>query len=91
MAEAHAISRVQQQLISRVTDGMRTEQLPPPSAAILRLFSGQAATRIAEINLEILGSHAVVGGASAGLGGVVPPEPAELLTRTPGWSTAGRS
>jgi len=73
VAEAHAISRIQQQLISRVTDGMRTEQLPPPAAAILRLFSGQAATRIAEINLEVLGSHAVVGGASGGPGGVVPP------------------
>jgi len=39
----------------------------------LRLFGGQAATRIAEINLEVLGSYAVVGGTSGGLGGVVPP------------------
>jgi alkylation response protein AidB-like acyl-CoA dehydrogenase len=73
VAEAHAISRIQQQLISRVTDGMRTEHLPPPAAAIMRLFGGQAATRIAEINIEILGSQAVVGGASGGPGGVVPP------------------
>lgn len=58
-AEAHAISRVQQQLISRVTEGMRTQQLPPPSAAIMRLFAGQSSTRIAEIGVEILGSHAV--------------------------------
>jgi alkylation response protein AidB-like acyl-CoA dehydrogenase len=67
VAEAHAISRIQQQLISRVTDGMRTEQLPPPAAAIMRLFGGQAATRIAEINLEILGSHAVAADDNAGL------------------------
>ena len=67
VAEAHAISRIQQQLISRVTDGMRTEQLPPPAAAIMRLFGGQAATRIAEINVEILGSHAVVADDNAGL------------------------
>ena len=68
VAEAHALSRVQQQLIARVTEGMRTQQLPPPAAAILRLFGGQAATRIAEINLEVLGSQAVVGGASGGPG-----------------------
>ena len=67
VAEAHAISRIQQQLISRVTDGMRTEQLPPPAAAILRLFSGQAATRIAEINLEVFGSNAVVSDSDHGL------------------------
>ncbi len=67
VAEAHAIARIQQQLISRVTDGMRTEQLPPPGAAIMRLFGGQAATRIAEINVEILGSQAVVADDNAGL------------------------
>jgi hypothetical protein len=49
VAEAHAISRIQQQLISRVTDGMRAQQLPPPAAAIMRLFAGQASTRLAEI------------------------------------------
>ena len=59
VAEAHAMARIQQQLISRVTDGMRTQQLPPPAAAIMRLFAGQASTRIAEIGVEVLGSHAV--------------------------------
>jgi alkylation response protein AidB-like acyl-CoA dehydrogenase len=68
VAEAHAIARIQQQLISRVTDGMRTQQLPPPAAAIMRLFAGQASTRLAEIGVEILGSHAVAGGASGGHG-----------------------
>jgi len=58
VAEAHAISRVQQQLISRIADGMRTEQLPAPAAAITRLYAGQASTRLAEIGIEILGSHA---------------------------------
>jgi hypothetical protein len=61
VAEAHAIARIQQQLISRVTDGMRTQQLPPPAAAIMRLYAGQASTRLAEIGVEILGSHAVAG------------------------------
>ena len=68
VAEAHTIGRIQQQLISRVTDGMRTQQLPPPAAAIMRLFAGQASTRIAEIGVEILGSHAVAGGEALGYG-----------------------
>jgi alkylation response protein AidB-like acyl-CoA dehydrogenase len=68
VAEAHAISRIQQQLISRVTDGMRTQQLPPPAAAIMRLFAGQASTRLAEIGIEILGSHAVAGSVADGQG-----------------------
>src|SRR5579859_7097227 len=51
VAEAHAIARIQQQLISRVTDGMRTQQLPPPAAAIMRLYAGQASTRLAEIGV----------------------------------------
>jgi alkylation response protein AidB-like acyl-CoA dehydrogenase len=68
VAEVHAIGRIQQQLISRVTDGMRTQQLPPPAAAIMRLFAGQASTRIAEIGVEIMGSHAVVADDGEGLG-----------------------
>jgi len=34
VAEAHAIGRVQQQLIERITAGIRSQQLPAPSAAI---------------------------------------------------------
>ncbi len=68
VAEAHTIGRIQQQLISRVTDGMRTQQLPPPAAAIMRLFAGQASTRIAEIGVEILGSHAVASARARDLG-----------------------
>ncbi|HTX29317.1 MAG TPA: acyl-CoA dehydrogenase family protein [Streptosporangiaceae bacterium] len=67
-AEAHAIVRVQQQLISRVTDGMRTQQLPPPAAAIMRLYAGQASTRLAEIGVEILGSHAAASDDGQGVG-----------------------
>jgi alkylation response protein AidB-like acyl-CoA dehydrogenase len=58
VAEAHAIGRIQQQLIGRISAGMRSEQLPPPSAAIMRLFGGESATRLAEIGVEIMGSHA---------------------------------
>jgi alkylation response protein AidB-like acyl-CoA dehydrogenase len=61
VAEAHAMGRVQQQLIARVTAGMRAEQLPPPATAITRLFSGESASRLAEIGVEIMGPDAVVG------------------------------
>jgi alkylation response protein AidB-like acyl-CoA dehydrogenase len=61
VAEAHAIGRVQQQLIGRITAGMRTEQLPPPATAITRLFSGESASRLAEIGVEVMGPHAVAG------------------------------
>ena len=81
VAEAHAISRIQQQLISRVTDGMRTEQLPPPAAAIMRLFAGQASTRLAEIGVEVLGSHAVAGGPGPGLWPELPDAPGRIAWR----------
>jgi alkylation response protein AidB-like acyl-CoA dehydrogenase len=67
VAEAHAIGRVQQHLIARIGDGMRTEQLPPPASAITRLFSGESASRLAEIGVEILGPDAVTG-AHTGVG-----------------------
>jgi alkylation response protein AidB-like acyl-CoA dehydrogenase len=61
VAEAHAIGRVQQQLIERITAGIRSEQLPPPSAAIGRLFGGESGSRLAEIGVEVLGSHTGAG------------------------------
>jgi alkylation response protein AidB-like acyl-CoA dehydrogenase len=61
VAEAHAISRVQQQLIGRITAGMQAEQLPPPATAITRLFSGESASRLAEIGVEVMGPDAVAG------------------------------
>ncbi len=61
VAEAHAIGRVQQQLIERITAGIRSEQLPPPSAAIGRLFGGESGSRLAEIGVEVPGSPAAAG------------------------------
>jgi len=61
VAEAHAISRVQRQLVDRVAAGIRSEQLPPPAAAIGWLFAGQTTSRLAEIGVEILGPIAVTG------------------------------
>ena len=73
VGEAHAISVVQGQLADRVAAGIRTQQLPPPSAAIGRLFGGECGTRLAEIGIEIMGSHAVVGGTSEGSGALEGP------------------
>ena len=42
VAEAHLLSRVQEQLIGRVAAGMRAQQLPPPAGAIIRLFAGMS-------------------------------------------------
>ena len=61
VAEAHAISRVQRQLVDRVAEGMRSGQLPPPSAAIGWLLSGETTSRLAELGVEILGTLAVAG------------------------------
>jgi len=90
VAEAHAIGRVQQQLIERITAGIRSEQLPPPSAAIGRLFGGESGSRLAEIGVEVLGSHAVVGEASGGLGGAAAGGQASRVV-PPGGSRAGEA
>jgi alkylation response protein AidB-like acyl-CoA dehydrogenase len=59
IAETHVINKVQEHLIERVVTGMRTEQLPASSGAIIRLFSGDATTKRAEIALEVAGTQAV--------------------------------
>jgi len=60
VAESHVIAKVQQHLIDRVVAGMRTDSLPPPSGSLIRLFSGESASRRAEIGIEIAGPHGVV-------------------------------
>ena len=62
IAEAHSLTRVQQHLITRVMAGLRSEQLPPASAAVIRLFGGDSTSRRAEIGLEVAGSHAAAAG-----------------------------
>jgi alkylation response protein AidB-like acyl-CoA dehydrogenase len=62
IAEAHTLTRVQQQLINRVVTGMRSDQMPPAAAAVIRLFGGDSASRRAEIGLEVAGAHAAAAG-----------------------------
>jgi len=61
VAESHLLARVQEHLIDRVVAGMQAGQLPPAAGAIIRLFSGESATRRAEIGLEIAGSQGIAG------------------------------
>jgi len=59
IAETHTINKVQEHLIERVVTGMRTEQLPASSGAIIRLYSGEATTKRAELAVEVAGSQAI--------------------------------
>jgi len=60
IAESHVLSKVQPALIDRVAAGMRTEALPNTAGSIIRLYSGESATRMAEIAFEVKGSFGVV-------------------------------
>jgi alkylation response protein AidB-like acyl-CoA dehydrogenase len=60
VAEARVNERVQQQLISRVTTGLRTGQFPGPAGSIPRLYAAMNNERRVDIELEIAGSGAAV-------------------------------
>jgi alkylation response protein AidB-like acyl-CoA dehydrogenase len=59
VAEAHVNDVVQQQLIERVTTGLRTGQFPGPSGALLRLYAGMNGVRRADIGFEIAAAEAI--------------------------------
>ena len=61
IAESHAMTKVQAHLVDRVVAGMQTEALPGPAGSIIRLFSGESATRRAEIGLEVAATAAITG------------------------------
>jgi alkylation response protein AidB-like acyl-CoA dehydrogenase len=58
VAEAVVNDRVQQQLIERVSGGMRTERFPPAAGAFLRLFAAINGERRHDIGLELAGASA---------------------------------
>jgi alkylation response protein AidB-like acyl-CoA dehydrogenase len=66
-AESHLLTRVQEQLIDRVVTGMTSGALPPTAGSIIRLFSGDASVRRAEIALELAGSCAVTSDLDVGV------------------------
>jgi alkylation response protein AidB-like acyl-CoA dehydrogenase len=60
VAEARANEIVQQQLIGRVTTGLRTGHFPGPAGSIPRLYAAMSNERRVDIELEIAGSSAGV-------------------------------
>jgi alkylation response protein AidB-like acyl-CoA dehydrogenase len=60
VAEARANEIVQQQLIGRVTAGLRTGHFPGPAGSIPRLYAAMSNERRVDIQLEIAGSSAGV-------------------------------
>ena len=58
VAEAVVNDRVQQQLIERVTVGMKNEHFPAPAGAFLRLFAAINGERRHDIGLELAGASA---------------------------------
>jgi alkylation response protein AidB-like acyl-CoA dehydrogenase len=60
VAEARVSDRVQQQLISRVTTGLRTGHFPGPAGSIPRLYAAESNERRVDIELEIAGPAAGV-------------------------------
>jgi alkylation response protein AidB-like acyl-CoA dehydrogenase len=60
VAEARVNERVQQQLISRVTIGLRTGHFAGPAGSIPRLYAAVNNERRVDIELEIAGSDAAV-------------------------------
>jgi alkylation response protein AidB-like acyl-CoA dehydrogenase len=60
LAEFHSLDKIHQHLIDRVVAGMANEQLPATAGSIIRLFSGEMASRRAEIALEVAGPAAAM-------------------------------
>jgi alkylation response protein AidB-like acyl-CoA dehydrogenase len=60
VAEFHALGRIHSHLVDRVAAGMRSEQLPSEAGSLIRLFTGESATRRAEIALELTGPDAAM-------------------------------
>ena len=60
VAEFHALGKIHSHLVDRVTAGMRSKQLPSEAGSLIRLFTGESATRRAEIALELAGPAAAM-------------------------------
>src|SRR5687768_7370980 len=67
LAEAHARRLVHRALNARLTQGMASGAMPPPTGAIMKLFAATNVMRRAEIGLELAGPEAAVWPAAEGL------------------------
>lgn len=61
LGEGHALEKVQEQLIHRVSIGLETGQMPSPAASIMRLAHAETDWRVDDLALEIAGGLAVSG------------------------------
>jgi alkylation response protein AidB-like acyl-CoA dehydrogenase len=60
VAQSHVEEIVYQQLVERVSAGLRTGQLPGPSGSMLKLFHAMLGVHRAEASLEIAADHIAV-------------------------------
>jgi alkylation response protein AidB-like acyl-CoA dehydrogenase len=61
IGEAHAIHKVQEQLVQRISGATASGQLPAAASTILRVNHAQTEWRIDDIGLEIAGNAGVIG------------------------------
>ncbi|MFI1293304.1 acyl-CoA dehydrogenase family protein [Streptomyces sp. NPDC020792] len=66
IGEAHAMKRVQQQLIQRVNVGMSEGLMQPPAGSLMRLFRAETGWRTDDLAVQIAGAVGITGDAGAG-------------------------
>jgi alkylation response protein AidB-like acyl-CoA dehydrogenase len=59
VGEAHAVQLVQEHLIKRITSAVEKEQMPGPSASIIRLFHAETDWQQADYEVAVAGPFAV--------------------------------
>ncbi len=60
LAEFHSLGKIHEYLVDRIVAGMVSERLPATGGSIIRLFSGEMASRRAEIALEVADAAGVM-------------------------------
>ncbi len=66
-AQAHVLSTVATGLVERIAAGSRAGAYPGPAGAVLKLYRGTSAMRIATLGIELGEADAVVGDPAAGV------------------------
>jgi alkylation response protein AidB-like acyl-CoA dehydrogenase len=61
IGEARAMTLVRDQLIHRISVGVRTGALPPAASSVIRLFRGEAENLLSDTALRVAGAAAATG------------------------------